>query len=384
MASTDFMTPRNLLNSDGNYAAQDQAIYDLLKYMEFGESLPETMADYQERLGLSLFIAISFEHVLEPLLEAYIRVKLDTLECHGAVYPSILQTAELTSDHARNAAEMTPVIFELIRDLDNATDEVVARDLNEEIENLICNQMESIIGLSAHSQACFELLHEQERRMKVSQQLVKQRSDAVHKLVAEDMANFPAMEELMHFIRLVVKQHSAQYERDELLTCTAQSYAWLGLSGTIVSSAVASIRGGNATEIADLLDNACEAYFVGSLDKERMSIGADLGAIDADVDSVLGQIGPAIAVVEQMMGSWTAISSDLRNLFNMVKNDIKGANQYIASLNEKKIVSDWKDLADAVAKFQGAAQPEARLRSGAPASISMTDLARQLRAQAGQ
>ena len=102
-----------------------------------------------------------------------------------------------------------------------------------------------------------------------------------------------------------------------------------------------------------------------------------------------------------MTGNWTAISSDLGNLRDMVKNDIEGANQYVASLNEKKIISDWKDLADAgefsassrsvpglqaasVARFWVAAQPEACTRSGTTTSITMTELAHQLRAQAGQ
>ena len=118
---------------------------------------------------------------------------------------------------------------------------------------------------------------------------------------------------------------------------------------------------------------------------------------------MLDDISPAIGAVEQMLGSWTAISSDLSNLLEMVQNDIKGANQYIAILNEKKIISDWKDLADAgeysasyplffsirlliniVARYQGAAQSATGSHNGAPASISMTDLARQLRLQAGQ
>ena len=58
------------------------------------------------------------------------------------------------------------------------------------------------------------------------------------------------------------------------------------------------------------------------------------------MNSVLGGTSAAINVVEQMTGSWTAISSDLGNLRDMVKNDIEGANQYVASLNEKKIISD--------------------------------------------
>ena len=45
-----------------------------------------------------------------------------------------------------------------------------------------------------------------------------------------------------------------------------------------------------------------------------------------------------------MMGSWTAISDDLANLGKMVKDDIGSANEYITDLNEKKIISNWKDL----------------------------------------
>ncbi|KAL1713596.1 hypothetical protein EV715DRAFT_295950 [Schizophyllum commune] len=316
MASADFMTPRRLFNSGGNYAAQDQAMYSLRQYMEIGEWLPDTMEAYQERLGLYIGTVIVFEEVLQPLLEAYSGVKSDSNECRDQVYPSIIQAADLTSGYARYAVDVTLIIFQLIRDLADTTDEARARDLNEEINSLINQQLETSI-------------------------------DAVHKMISRDPAKLQNMEKIMHFIRLIIGQNSAQYALDELLECTTQSYAWLGLSGLIVSSAVASIRGGEATEIADLLDDTCQSYFVDPEDREYMFIGADLDAIASDLDRVLDDISPAIGAVEQMLGSWTAISSDLSNLLEMVQNDIKGANQYIAILNEKKIISDWKDLADA-------------------------------------
>ncbi|KAL1690633.1 hypothetical protein GGG16DRAFT_113956 [Schizophyllum commune] len=384
MASADFMTPRRLFNSDGNYAAQDQAMYSLRQYMEIGEWLPDTMEAYQERLGLYLGTVIVFEEVLQPLLEAYSRVKSDSNECRDQVYPSIIRAADFTSGYARYAVDMTPIIFQLIRDLADTTDEARARDLNEEINSLINQQLKNVDVLIVHSHYCCEFLRELEERSRVTQELVKQRSDAMHKMISRDPAKLQNMEKIMHFIRLIIGQNSAQYALDELLECTTQSYAWLGLSGLIVSSAVASIRGSEATEIADLLDDTCQSYFVDPENREYMFIGADLDAIASDLDRVLDDISPAIGAVEQMLGSWTAISSDLSNLLEMVQNDIKGANQYIAILNEKKIISDWKDLADAVARYQGAAQSATGNHNSAPTSISMTDLARQLRLQAGQ
>ena len=69
--------------------------------------------------------------------------------------------------------------------------------------------------------------------------------------------------------------------------------------------------------------------------------------MQTDLSNVLAQTGVAINVVEQVMSGWAAISDDLGNLLTMVKPDILVANQYIASLNEKKIISKWKDLAEA-------------------------------------
>ncbi|KAI4519625.1 hypothetical protein K525DRAFT_249349, partial [Schizophyllum commune Loenen D] len=106
-------------------------------------------------------------------------------------------------------------------------------------------------------------------------------------------------------------------------------------------------------------------------------------ARQTDLDAVLDPTNTAIDVVEGMMGGWTAIKDDLSNLSDMVKTDIKGANEYVTNLNEKKIISNWKDLAEAVEKYQGAA--EARLKiatSESSTSISMEELARQLREQA--
>ncbi|KAL1754621.1 hypothetical protein FB107DRAFT_275623 [Schizophyllum commune] len=66
----------------------------------------------------------------------------------------------------------------------------------------------------------------------------------------------------------------------------------------------------------------------------------------------------------------------------MVKDDIKSANEFIANLNEKKIINNWKDLAEAVEKYQLAAQARLKGTSDSSTSISMEELAQQLREQA--
>ena len=75
MADGDSMTPKGLLNSDGNYAAQHQAMYDLLKYIQVGQSLPESLEAYEYRLRLNFLALVYFLwQQLAPLWEAYGKV----------------------------------------------------------------------------------------------------------------------------------------------------------------------------------------------------------------------------------------------------------------------------------------------------------------------
>ena len=74
MSDADSMTPRSLLNSDGNYVAQHQAMYDLLKYIQVGGSLPTDLEAYESRLNLNPVILFTMQSVLEPLVEAYAEV----------------------------------------------------------------------------------------------------------------------------------------------------------------------------------------------------------------------------------------------------------------------------------------------------------------------
>ncbi|KAI5892275.1 uncharacterized protein SCHCODRAFT_01189599 [Schizophyllum commune H4-8] len=365
-------------------------MYDLLKYILVGQRLPDTVEAYQYRLELDPLAFMWVFDDIDPLVEAYALIIADSSECRDHTYPTILDVAAQTLEYARDAAGIDGTsiysrIFQLVRDLAHATrpDEVLI--LTQELDHLIGKQIDKVETLQMRSDICTEALKGLDEHMRRSQITVQQRSEAMHNLVAQALPNPGELEGMLSTLRSTVSEVTKKYEHEQLVACEAPTYEWLNLSGVLAASAIAVLRGRDATSTADLMDSVAAAIAADNvINKDGNSILADLKAVDTDLVSVLSESGSAINVIEQMMGSWTAISSDLSNLLDMIKDDIEGANQYIASLNEKKIISDWKDLADAVAKFQGAAQPEAHLRSFAPASISMNDLARQLRAQAGK
>ncbi|KAL1754618.1 hypothetical protein FB107DRAFT_275621 [Schizophyllum commune] len=381
MSDADSMTPRSLLNSDGNYVAQHQAMYDLLKYIQVGGSLPTDLGAYESRLNLNPVILFTMQSVLEPLVEAYAEVKSDSNECKNNIYPLILRTADLTLMYARNAAGISGVspytdIFQCVRDLAAATNHEDILRLNEEIDMFIRAEMELLQRLQTQSSQCVDHLRGLEGRMMQSQNLVKQRGDAVHTLASQLFPNSTAIEATVLQLRVQLMQIIAPYEHEQLVACMPPSYSWLDLFGILAMSAIAHVSGSEAIYMAGILEAVSVALVLSNV------VVADLIAIDTDLSNVLAQTGVAINVVEQMMSGWAAISDDLGNLLTMVKTDILVANQYIASLNEKKIISKWKDLAEAVARYQGATQND--FRSSTIPSTSMADLARQLRAQAGQ
>ena len=78
MANAGAMTPRGLLNADGNYIAQHQAMYDLLKYILMGQQLPDTGEAYQDRLALDPLAFMWVFNDIPPLVEAYAQVCFTT------------------------------------------------------------------------------------------------------------------------------------------------------------------------------------------------------------------------------------------------------------------------------------------------------------------
>ena len=65
------MSPKDLVNSDGNYVLQHEDIANLLKYVWSGVLLPVTVPDYQDRLQLSTDTVDKLSEVIESLLAAY-------------------------------------------------------------------------------------------------------------------------------------------------------------------------------------------------------------------------------------------------------------------------------------------------------------------------
>lgn len=65
------------------------------------------------------------------------------------------------------------------------------------------------------------------------------------------------------------------------------------------------------------------------------------------MDSVISQIGPAITVIEKMMGAWDAITGDLKAIQDFVNNKETKGTPALLKINQKIVIKKWNDLSDA-------------------------------------
>ncbi|KAL1720264.1 hypothetical protein EV715DRAFT_197329 [Schizophyllum commune] len=376
------LLPKDLLNADGNLILQHQDVLDLLKYVWTGVLLPVTEAQYKSRLQISDNTANKLTGVIEPLVEAYATAQDHCRNFKDVTYPSIVDTASDIYHYAQNAggtvdSSYYAYIVQCIKDLDNAQTQSEQQSLRETIKALIDMEVDKISAIQKKAQDAVDTLRQFEQDTKVDQSTLKDRSTAVHDKVTSEVGSLSDLGDKLKEYREELTADIKEYEHDKLVACTTPSYAWLGLIGLISASVVAGIYGDKAAKMARRIDEVKELIsdYEGKV-RDETRLVADLGAINRDLSNVLNLIEPTCQVIENMIGAWTSIASDLTNLQTMVDTDLRGAIAAIAGHVELNIVSAWNTLGKRADAFRQAA-----FVSDAE-QATLDDLANQLREQA--
>ena len=152
-------------------------------------------------------------------------------------------------------------------------------------------EMELLQRLQTQSSQCVDHLRGLEGRMMQSQNLVKQRGDAVDTLASQLFPNSTAIESTVLQLRVQLMQIIAPYEHgmdlttlvqrryssnltEQLVACMPPSYSWLDLFGILAMSAIAHVSGSEAIYMAGILEAVSVALVLSNV------VVADLSAID--------------------------------------------------------------------------------------------------------
>ncbi|KAL1682933.1 hypothetical protein EV122DRAFT_249096 [Schizophyllum commune] len=385
MSSDDIdMEPKGLVNDDGNYILQHDDIANLLKYVWSGVLLPVTESAYTQRLQLSDDTAGKLSGVIKPLVAAYATTQANCQIFKDKTYPGIVDLSSDVYSYAQNAGGTVDDsyyvnIINWIKQLSKSTDKEEQEELQGAINAVIDQQVKDIQALQDRADAAVAELQKFEDQSEKDQDALTTRSNVVKDQVTAEVGSLDELNAKLKEYRDELTEDLKEYEHDKLVAETSASYCWLGLIGLIAAAAVASVYGDKAAKMAKRIDEVRQLIKDWETKvKDETRLISDLGAIGTDVGNILKLIKPAIEVIQKMIGVWTAIANDLKNLKEAVNKDFKIANEMVAKMQATKLVNNWNDLKDSVDKYRQAAFVSD------VSTATLEDLSAQLHAQAAK
>ncbi|KAL1662806.1 hypothetical protein GGF50DRAFT_58149 [Schizophyllum commune] len=354
------MTPKGLINSDGNYILQHGDVYKLLKYVWAGVLLPVTASAYQERLDISTETMVKLEGVLKDLVDAYVTTKSHCDPFKDTTYPSIVALADDVYNYAQNAGGTVDdsyyaQIFQLIRQLPSAEEADQAK-IKESINGLIDMQLATVDTIVTKVAAAVKALTDFENECVGDQSLLTERNKALKDRLDTEVGQLTQLEDSLDSNRRIIRADEAAYEKDVIIAATTVTYAWLFPIGTAIAIGIAVTYGKAATSLLHAISNLkTDITDEETKIQDEKRLIADLNCIGANTASFLESLAGAIQVCQEMLGIWQGIGADLSNLRGMVNTSVRQANAAIASFVDEKLVAKWNDLAASVDKYRQAA-----------------------------
>ncbi|KAI5889070.1 uncharacterized protein SCHCODRAFT_02601356 [Schizophyllum commune H4-8] len=357
------LTPKGLINDDGNYILQQDDMYGLLKYIWAGLLLPVSESEYIMRLSLSQETIGLVDAALPPLIGAYVVAQQHCETFRTTTYPSITGIAADVFDYAQivSGQGTSPYwayanLIETIKALSFTTSDEEIAALQKTVSNIVSYLTTAASDIEKKLQTAVDNLRAFEQTTMEDKQNIQRYQSAIVELLQTEQGDIQNLQVKLKGYQDQLKTDEAAYEHDLVLACSRPSFSWIPFIGIFAASIVASIYGEKASAMANVIGSIRELIYdtEGEIIDEK-GIAANLAAIESDVDSLLATMDPAITTVEKMMGIWQSIGSDLASLQQMATSDAGVANAAVAEILGEKLTERWADLAVAVSKYQQAA-----------------------------
>ncbi|KAL1690589.1 hypothetical protein GGG16DRAFT_55400 [Schizophyllum commune] len=355
------MSPKGLLNDNGNYVLQHEDIATLLKYVQSGVLLPDTESAYQNRIQYSNDTANKLSDVIKPLVAVYATTQGHCKKFNDETYPGIVHLSNNVYSYAQTAGGTVDdsyyaAILDWIRRLSNSTDPDEQVDLKAAIDDLVKVRSDDIDALQSRANQAIEDLKAFEKDTQKDQDALKARKKAVEDKIRLELGSIDELNDKLKTYRKEMEDDMKECEHDRVIAQSSAAYVWLFPFGTIAAASVAKIF----TDKADALERRIKEVkqLIADFEQKKTDetrLSGDLTAIDTDLNGVLALIQPCIHAIQGMKGEWTAISNDLGTIKELLNEDFKRASEAVATLEAKKLVADWNDLKESVNKYRDVA-----------------------------
>ncbi|KAL1703291.1 hypothetical protein EV121DRAFT_271215 [Schizophyllum commune] len=318
------LEPKGLVNEDGLYFLQQQAIADILKYMWPGILLPYLPRDYiGSRIGLTGTHAAELADILNPLTEACLEARANCKTFVDKIYPNIVDLSSYVYGYAQIAGGNTAnsryvAIIKWIKQVE------AGDNGHEAVEHVLDNAFDR-----------------REEDIQNASDRVTSDSTIVDSFVSKLRANRSDMRNVL-----------GNYEHDELLNSRTATHAWVSFFGTVSTSAAQDVEGVFAQKLAELADKSQELISNSGFEADLARLLADVNAIAGDLQLLSSFIDQAVDAIHGMRQELVHISEDLRNLNDLSRGNPMQAINIVSNLNEDQLIRHWNGVKDAVDTYR--------------------------------
>ncbi|KAJ7098502.1 hypothetical protein B0H15DRAFT_1004789 [Mycena belliarum] len=377
-STTPNLGTQGILDPNGQYMLRNRSMFNLLKYLWTGALATYETTTYCARTGITVAHYNKYKTQLDALLATYktVSATLDPLlslqfqQINGhcttfkdVTYPEVVGIADAIWNYAHLAsgggnvnASYYKAIFDTIDKLAACT----ASDPPSKAVNLKAGINDGINTMVAKITALQEQAAGVKAKFMTFDDDSKHDQANLNDSVTTINTSFKGAGGAIDTLQAQIKKDQQdleddidEHDHDLLLMKTAAAYAWCGPIGAIAAAAVLGTYGVDAANMEAAIESlkTTIAQETTELADDR-AILAELGNVKLDLTSMVDLIGPAITAIEEMIGEWGTIASNLLDIQTLLDTNVRELSLFFTSTAVNSILDDWSNVMNVVNDYR--------------------------------
>ncbi|EDO02683.1 predicted protein [Sclerotinia sclerotiorum 1980 UF-70] len=354
------LKPEGLVDKDGHSLLTNLEVHKLLRFVWTGVFLSTTKEEYMNHTNMKTDDYNRLKEYIDPLLLVHATCKNHCVVFKNDTYKTIVDLADSMYALAQKAGgkEAGSYYANILKD---------GKILFEELDKDIADQNQTVIS---NKRTVINAL------LRGDQKALKEKDKIINDKLAAEGGDIDTLTTTIAAKIKEIDQDQDEFEQDVIIAATTAAYATVFPVGTICAAVVLGVYTERAVVMKVKID-ALKEILQNDQDKlasDNMLV-AGLKLMDKDLSALIALIGPAITVIDEMVGAWGIIAADLKAVKDAVaENSDETDLPELQEISQEGVLSAWNDLKVEVNNFRQAAY------ISDPDQVTLDDYSRQLQA----
>ncbi|APA11694.1 hypothetical protein sscle_08g064640 [Sclerotinia sclerotiorum 1980 UF-70] len=401
------LKPEGLVDKDGHSLLTNLEVHKLLRFVWTGVFLSTTKEEYMNHTNMKTDDYNRLKEYIDPLLLVHATCKNHCVVFKNDTYKTIVDLADSmyalaqkaggkeAGSYYANILKDGKILFEeLDKDIADQNQTVISNKRTV-INALVNRQVAGITQLQTDAANVKKSLLAFEEQLRGDQKALKEKDKIINDKLAAEGGDIDTLTTTIAAKIKEIDQDQDEFEQGEsqsildviqndndervldvIIAATTAAYATVFPVGTICAAVVLGVYTERAVVMKVKID-ALKEILQNDQDKlasDNMLV-AGLKLMDKDLSALIALIGPAITVIDEMVGAWGIIAADLKAVKDAVaENSDETDLPELQEISQEGVLSAWNDLKVEVNNFRQAAY------ISDPDQVTLDDYSRQLQA----